>query len=181
VANLHRGDGESACAVWKGHRSREAGRASHRQQCHGHPSFGFFNELLEVGVNGDQAQTSPYELVRAVVAEVIDMDRALDHIDRPSFLLSASNAYAVYVGGESMAPRFRSGEIVYVDPAVPIRSGGDVVVQMSDKNKLTAIVKEYSHSDDYQIYLKEFTSREQVPIEKFRVTSIHLIRGMYIT
>ena len=30
------------------------------------------------------------------------MDRAIDHIDRPSFLLSASSAYAVYVVGESM-------------------------------------------------------------------------------
>ena len=142
------------------------------------------NEILgfPVSENATLSRIPLYGITEDIPgSDIIDMDRALDHIDRPSFLLSASNAYAVYVGGESMTPRFRSGEIVYVDPAVPIRSGGDVVVQMSDNNKLTAIVKEYTHSDDYLIYLKEFASKEQVSIEKFRITAIHLIRGMYIT
>lgn len=114
-------------------------------------------------------------------SDITNMDRAIDHIDRPSFLLSASSAYAVYVIGESMEPRFRPGEIVYVDPAVPIRAGVDVIVQMADEDKLTAIVKEYSGSNDDAIIFKQYNPEKKITIEKFRVTSIHLIRGIYIT
>jgi len=113
-------------------------------------------------------------------SDITNMDRAIDHVGRPSFLLSASSAYAVYVIGESMEPRFRSGEIVYVDPAVPIRGGADVIVQMADEDKLTAIVKEYSRSNDDAIILKQYNPEKKITIEKFRVTSIHLIRGIYM-
>lgn len=114
-------------------------------------------------------------------SDITDMDRAIDHVDRPPFLLSATNAYAIYVVGESMSPRFRSGEIVYVDPAVPIRRGGDCIVQMAEDGKLTAIVKEYKNANDEHVLLQQYNPDKEIKITKDKVISIHSIRGMYIT
>jgi phage repressor protein C with HTH and peptisase S24 domain len=116
-----------------------------------------------------------------VGSDITDMDRAIDHIDRPPFLLSATSAYAVYVVGESMVPRFKSGEILYVDPAVPIRRGADCIIQLADNLKLSCIVKEYVKATDTDITVKQFNPDKQITIPKSRVTSIHLVRGSYIT
>ena len=114
-------------------------------------------------------------------SDITNMDRAIDHIDRPSFLLSASSAYAVYVVGDSMAPRFRSGEIVYVDPAVPIRRGTDCVVQIAEDGVLTAIIKEYVSSTETKLTLRQYNPDKEIIIDANNVTNVHLVRGMYIT
>jgi phage repressor protein C with HTH and peptisase S24 domain len=115
-------------------------------------------------------------------ADITDMDRAIDHISRPPFLLSATNAYAIFVVGESMSPRFRSGEIVYVDPAVPVRTGGDAIIQMADnKGNLTAIIKEFVAQDDDKLSLFQHNPNKKLKIPTSNVTSIHGIRGMYVT
>jgi len=51
---------------------------------------------------------------------------------RPIELLNVATAYAVYVHGDSMSPRFEPGELLYVDPVRPARPGDDVVIQMQD-------------------------------------------------
>lgn len=114
-------------------------------------------------------------------SDITDMDRAIDHIDRPPFLLSATNAYSVYVVGESMFPRFKSGEILYIDPALPLKRASDCIIQLADGLKLTCIVKEYVKTDETYVFVRQLNPDKEISLSKTEVTSIHMVRGIYIT
>jgi phage repressor protein C with HTH and peptisase S24 domain len=56
------------------------------------------------------------------------MSSAMDYIIRPPLLVGRSEIFAVYVSGESMSPRFFSGDAVLVEPNRPAAIGDDVLV-----------------------------------------------------
>src|SRR5262249_22726150 len=53
----------------------------------------------------------------------------IDLIDRPESLNGVPNAYAVYVVGASMEPRYHPGEVVHIHPGRPVDVGAYVLVQ----------------------------------------------------
>ena len=108
------------------------------------------------------------------------MDKAVDHIARPSFIMGQSNAYAVFVVGSSMEPRFKPGEILYVDPDVPIRQGADVVVQLNNDGELTAVVKQYKNADDSKVRLAQLNPDKEIAFDKNMVTALHAVQGSWI-
>lgn len=54
----------------------------------------------------------------------------VDYVRRPPSLAGAKNAYALYVEGTSMQPKFDPGDLVFVHPDRPVRIGDTVIVQM---------------------------------------------------
>ena len=108
------------------------------------------------------------------------MDKAVDHIARPSFIMGQSNAYAVFVVGSSMEPRFKPGEILYVDPDVPIRQGADVVVQLNNDGDLTAVVKTFKSADDRGLRLEQINPAIPILFEKSIVTAVHAVQGTWM-
>nr|prf phage 16-3 repressor ORF C [Sinorhizobium meliloti] len=59
------------------------------------------------------------EAVGGEDGEYIFNGSVLDYVDCPPSLENVPNAYAVYIDGESMVPRFRPGETVWVHPTKP--------------------------------------------------------------
>src|SRR5258708_33506416 len=53
---------------------------------------------------------------------------AKEYVVRPPSLGGVSNAFALYVDGESMEPRYYAGEMLYVNPNRPITRGCFVAV-----------------------------------------------------
>lgn len=54
----------------------------------------------------------------------------VDYVRRPPGLMHSKRAFAIYVVGSSMEPRYEDGDLVYLNPDRPPRPGDDVVVQM---------------------------------------------------
>lgn len=54
----------------------------------------------------------------------------VDYVRRPPGLAAARNAFAVYVIGQSMVPRFDEGDLVFVHPGRPPVVGSDVLVEL---------------------------------------------------
>ncbi len=52
-----------------------------------------------------------------------------EYLERPSQLDGVHNAYALYVLGDSMEPRYLEGEIVYVNPNRPVTRGCFIAVE----------------------------------------------------
>lgn len=72
----------------------------------------------------------------------MNIDGATEFIRRPLSLSGVKDVYAVFVLGESMEPRFKATELVFVSPTRPVRVGDDVVVQCrDDQNGLVAFIK----------------------------------------
>jgi phage repressor protein C with HTH and peptisase S24 domain len=57
-------------------------------------------------------------------------NEVIDRVRRPSGLTNARNAFAVYVVGNSMSPRYDEGDLVFVHPGRPPVPGSDVVVEL---------------------------------------------------
>src|SRR5690606_35560631 len=55
-----------------------------------------------------------------------------EYIARPPVLAAVDNAFALYVTGDSMEPRYFAGEVIYVNPNRPVTPGSFVVVELKD-------------------------------------------------
>lgn len=89
-------------------------------------------EGLAIPRRGDMPQDLPVygtaQGANGAGAFVINMGGQVDRIRRPPGLMANRDAFAIYVEGDSMEPRFEPGETVVVDPNRPVRPGDDVVL-----------------------------------------------------
>lgn len=75
----------------------------------------------------------------------------IEYVRRPPALTTVPNAFALYVSGESMAPAYFPGDLVFVHPSRPARPGEDIVftVDQNDGNGDQAYIKTlYSRNSD---------------------------------
>lgn len=105
---------------------------------------------------------------------------ALAHIQRPPVLNGIPKAYAVYVRGTSMEPRYMEGETAFVNPVQPPRIGDFVVVQVRPRERgapLRGIIKQF-HAKSTGVYLLKSLNPPDAPLIKLpadQVVSLHKI------
>lgn len=126
------------------------------------------------------------EAVGGEDGEYIFNGSVLDYVDCPPSLENVPNAYAVYIDGESMAPRFRPGETVWVHPTKPARRGDDVVVQIhrerdDDGAPPRGFVKEFVGWTSNKLLLHQFNPDKKVEFTREMVVSVHpiVLAGKY--
>lgn len=103
----------------------------------------------------------------------------LDWVACPPSLLNVPNAYAVWIDGDSMYPRFKSGELAYVHPGKPPRRGDDVLVQIKPSEEdmpPRGFVKEFVGYQGDKLVLKQFNPADvRIEFPRDEVISIHPI------
>lgn len=96
----------------------------------------------------------------------------------PPSLAGVPEAYAVYVVGESMEPRYFAGEAVFINPRLPVRQGDFVVAQVAAKvegDPPLAYVKRFVSMDAKTLKLMQFNPRKTLEFPAARVVSVHRI------
>ena len=111
--------------------------------------------------------------------DITDLSDAIDAIDTPSWLASVPDAYAVFVTGTSMQPRFNPREICYVHPGRPYREGDYVVVQLSANGSTHAIVKKFVELTDTHVVLTQHNPDRELKYGREQVAAIHVVVGSY--
>jgi phage repressor protein C with HTH and peptisase S24 domain len=100
----------------------------------------------------------------------------IDRISRPPSLAGAKDAYALFVNGTSMEPRYFQGELIYVHPGRPVTPGSFVVVQIYRESATPAAwVKQFIRRDQKQIVLRQFNPAKDLKLPVAEVRSIHKI------
>lgn len=102
----------------------------------------------------------------------------LDYVACPPSLANVPDAYAVWIDGESMYPRFKSGELAYVHPRKPARKGDDVVVQVKPKVEdmpPRGFVKELVGYIGDKLVLKQYNPDVRIEFPRDDIVSIHVI------
>lgn len=97
-----------------------------------------------------------------------------ERLARPALLAGAVQAYAVYMTGDSMEPRYRALELLYVNPARPVTAGCYTVVQKANGE---ALVKRFKSRDDHAVVLEQLNPDSEIRIPAEEVTAIHRIVG----
>ena len=104
----------------------------------------------------------------------------VDHVSRSPQLAGASQAYALYVTGAGMEPRYYEGELLYVHPGKPVTNGAFVLVQVRPEREgeaprasMKRLVKRVGH----KVTFEQFNTTKQIEIKASDVLSIHRIVG----
>ena len=104
----------------------------------------------------------------------------IDTIPRPMNLAGAPKAYAVYIVGDSMEPRYYSGELAHVHPGKPVTIGAFVLVQMRpdhDGETPKAVVKRLIKRSATKITLEQYNPPKKFDIKTDDIVSIHRVVG----
>lgn len=109
----------------------------------------------------------------------------LDYVSCPPSLENVPNAYAVFIDGESMSPRYMPGETVWVHPTKPARKGDDVIVQVhpidDDGSPPSGYVKRFIGWTANKLVLHQFNPDIDVEFDRQEVVSVHpiVLSGKY--
>jgi phage repressor protein C with HTH and peptisase S24 domain len=100
----------------------------------------------------------------------------------PPILSGVEGAYAVYVYGESMSPKFEPGELVWLHPYLPVRKNDYVVVQVygrSEADPLRGFVKQFIRRNDKELVLRQLNppdgESDEIRLPSEKVFSVHKV------
>jgi phage repressor protein C with HTH and peptisase S24 domain len=99
---------------------------------------------------------------------------AKEFVVRPPALGGVSNAFALYVDGESMEPRYYAGEMLYVNPNRPVTRGCFVAVEMDDGQ---GMIKQFVRRNDDHLVLTQFNPPKELRLPIAQVKRIYRITG----
>jgi phage repressor protein C with HTH and peptisase S24 domain len=107
---------------------------------------------------------------------ILNGNQVADILAPPS-LSRVPDAYAVYVVGDSMEPRYFAGEMVFVNPRLPISRGAFVVAQIAigDEDTPHAYVKRFVSSDSRRLRLEQYNPAKILEFPASSVVSVHRV------
>ena len=102
-------------------------------------------------------------------------DGPIGYTPRPSNLAGVRDAYAIYMIGDSMEPRYIQGWLLHVNPFKPPTRGRDVVVY---KNDQAVLIKQFIGWNDDALVLRQLNPEETLRIPRNEVAECHLVVGV---
>ncbi len=97
-----------------------------------------------------------------------------EFVSRPSGLDVVANAFALYVDGDSMEPRYFAGEILYVNPNRPITRSCFVAVELQDGQ---GMIKQFVKRSDDIVLLRQFNPAKDLRLATRDVKRMYRITG----
>jgi hypothetical protein len=94
---------------------------------------------------------------------------------RPGNLDGVRGAYAMYMTGDAMEPRYEQGWLLHVHPFKPPTRGRDVVVQKKDQSVL---IGQFVRWEGDQLVLQQLNPAETVRVARDEVAECHLVVGV---
>ncbi len=111
---------------------------------------------------------------------VVNYDDPVDYFLRPPGVANRKGIYGLYVAGESQSPRFKPGELLFVDPNRTPMIGDDVIVYIKgpegDGETLAAIlVKELVRRTHEAIELRKLNPPVEFKLDSRKVVALHRV------
>lgn len=103
----------------------------------------------------------------------------VDRVDRPNNLADVANAYAVFIQGDSMEPRYHPGEVAFVHPGRPVTPGAYVLVQMvaKDGGAPRAFLKRLVKRSGDKAILEQFNPKKTFTLKQAEIVTMHRVVG----
>jgi phage repressor protein C with HTH and peptisase S24 domain len=101
-------------------------------------------------------------------------DGPIGYTTRPSNLSGVRAAYAIYMVGDSMEPRYEPGWLLHVNPFKPPTRGRDVVVY---KRGQAVLIKQFVGWEGDVLLLRQLNPPDNIRIPRAEVQECHLIVG----
>ena len=101
-------------------------------------------------------------------------DGPIGFTPRPANLANVREAYAIYMVGDSMEPRYEAGWLLHVNPFKPPVRGRDVVVY---KTNQAVLIKQFVGWEGENLVLRQLNPSDLIRIPKSELKECHLIVG----
>ena|SRR6218665_370781 len=101
-------------------------------------------------------------------------DAPVDWVDPLPGLAGVSKAAALMILGDSMEPRYRAGEIIFVNRAVPPRAGQDCVI---DTKSGETHIKQFVRQDHDTVYFLQFNPQKEFSLKKAEIIGLYAVVG----
>jgi transcriptional regulator with XRE-family HTH domain len=101
-------------------------------------------------------------------------DGPIGYTPRPANLGGVRSAYAIYMVGDSMEPRYEPGWLLHVNPFKPPTRGRDVVVY---KTGQAVLIKQFVGWEADALVLRQLNPPETLRIPRDQVRECHLVVG----
>jgi len=102
-------------------------------------------------------------------------DGAIGYTPRPANLDGVRGAYAIYMVGDSMEPRYQQGWLLHVNPFKPPTRGRDVVVY---KDGGAVLIKGFVRWEGDQLVLQQLNPAQELRVPRSEVMECHLVVGV---
>ncbi|HTV88008.1 MAG TPA: LexA family transcriptional regulator [Stellaceae bacterium] len=107
--------------------------------------------------------------------EMFLADGPIGYTARPANLNGVRGAYAIYMIGDSMEPRYEQGWLLHVNPFKPPTRGRDVVVYKTDQ---AVLIKQFVRWEALALVLRQLNPPGELSVPKGEVEECHLIVGV---
>lgn len=103
-----------------------------------------------------------------------------DYMRRPPRYAGRADLFALFVQGESMQPRYFSGELIYVEKQRPPQNGDHVVVELlpDEGGVCEAYLKQLVAITPTKIRLQQYNPTKTIEIERRRISQILRVLSM---
>ena len=102
-------------------------------------------------------------------------DGPIGYTPRPANLNGVRGAYAIYMIGDSMEPRYEQGWLLHVNPFKPPTRGRDVVVY---KKGDAVLIKQFVRWEGEALVLRQLNPAEELRVLREEVMECHLVVGV---
>jgi phage repressor protein C with HTH and peptisase S24 domain len=106
--------------------------------------------------------------------EMFLADGPIGYTPRPANLAGVRAAYAIYMVGDSMEPRYQPGWLLHVNPFKPPTRGRDVVVY---KEGNAVLIKQFVGWEGNALVLRQLNPPAELRIPRAEVSECHLVVG----
>ena len=110
------------------------------------------------------------------VVGALALGDAIDRVERPPALQHVIGAYAVYISGDSMRPMHCPGDLRFINPHKPYRTGDSVIVQTSGPNgDIFGWIKIYEHQNAEWLICRQLNPEGEYKFKATNVVDIHRV------
>ena len=102
-------------------------------------------------------------------------DGPIGYTPRPANLDGVRGAYAIYMVGDSMEPRYEQGWLLHVNPFKPPTRGRDIVVY---KRGQAVLIKQFLRWEGDTLVLRQLNPPEELRVPREDVLECHLVVGV---
>jgi phage repressor protein C with HTH and peptisase S24 domain len=99
----------------------------------------------------------------------------IGYTPRPTNLSGVRGAYAIYMIGDAMEPRYQQGWLLHVNPFKPPIRGRDVVVHKKDK---AVLIRQFVGWEGDVLVLRQFNPAQELRAPRQEVSECHLVVGV---
>lgn len=107
--------------------------------------------------------------------EMFLADGPIGYTARPANLNGVRGAYAIYMVGDSMEPRYEQGWLLHVNPFKPPTRGRDVVVYKTDQ---AVLIKRFVRWEGDTLVLHQLNPDGEIRLPRAEIAECHLVVGV---